>query len=78
MYKYFALTGYLIIIICAMWLRRKSPNNYPVNYQVMMEPELKQRLVELKTFHNIDVPEHVRQLLREWVKIVEEKLRSEI
>ena len=55
-------------------LRRKHPNRYNVNYQLMMEPELKQRIMELKVFYNIDCPEHIRELIRQWIKVVEKEL----
>ena len=57
--------------------KTKFTGRYTVNYQLMVEPELKMRLMELKTFHQIDVPEHIREMLREWVKRVEEALRNE-
>lgn len=40
-----------------------------------MEPELKMRLMELKTFYDIDVPEHIRELIRNWVKEVEKEIK---
>ena len=57
-------------------LRRKYPHRYNVNYQLMMEPELKQRIMELKVFYNIDCPEHIRELIRLWIEKVDEQLKS--
>ena len=54
---------------------KKKPKYSSVNYQVLMEPELKMRLMELKMFHEIDVPEHIRQLIRDWVKEIEERIK---
>lgn len=42
----------------------------------MMEPELKQRIMELKVFYNIDCPEHIRELIRLWIEKVDEQLKS--
>ena len=52
-------------------LKTKPVKYHTANYQVLMEPELKQKLMEFRLFYEIDVPEHVRELLREWVKKVE-------
>jgi hypothetical protein len=41
----------------------------------LMEPELKMRLMELRLFHEIDVPEHVRKLIRDWLDEIEKELK---
>lgn len=33
-------------------------------YPLMMTEEMKDKLVELKTFHNIDVPEWIREMIQ--------------
>ena len=48
-------------------LRYKHRKNNTAYYSLLIEPELKMRLMELRTFHEIDVPEHVRTLLKKWV-----------
>ena len=53
--------------------RLKKPKS-TVNYQILLEPELKMRLTEFKLFYDIDVPEEIRQLIRDWVVRVEESL----
>jgi len=57
-----------------MALKRKPNRNYTAFYQLLIEPELKMRLIELRTFHEIDVPEHIRELIREWVKNIEKEV----
>ena len=57
-------------------LKTKPVKYHTANYQVLMEPELKQKLMEFRLFYEIDVPEHVRELLREWVKKVEMELNK--
>jgi hypothetical protein len=57
-----------------MSLKMKPFRNYTAYYALLMEPELKMKLAELKTFHEIDVPESIRELLREWA----EKVHKEI
>ena len=59
-----------------MNLKKKTFRNYTAYYPILLEPELKIRLVEFKTFYDIDVPEMVRELLREWVKKVDEELNK--
>lgn len=56
-------------------IKLKKPRAKQVNYQLLMEPELKIKLAELKIFHDIDVPESLRELIREWVSNLEEKVK---
>ena len=57
-----------------MALKRKTNRNYTAFYQLLIEPELKQRLIELRTFYEIDVPEHIRELIRAWVEKAEKEI----
>ena len=59
-----------------MKIQLKPYRNYTAYYALLMEPELKMRLAELKTFHEIDVPECIRELIRAWVLEIESKLRE--
>jgi len=57
-----------------MAILKKVPQYNTALYSIMLSPELKMRLTELKTFHEIDVPNMVRKLLRDWVNAVEQEM----
>ena len=57
-------------------IKLKKPRAKQVNYQLLMEPELKIKLAELKIFHDIDVPESLRELIREWVSKTEVEISN--
>jgi hypothetical protein len=54
-------------------LKIKPYRNYTAYYAFLLEPELKMKLTELKTFHDVDVPECIRELLRKWTLEVEKE-----
>jgi hypothetical protein len=65
-------TSYSLYYMHAVIKLKKT--NKQVNYQLLMEPELKIRLAELKIFHDIDVPESLRELIRAWVRKIEAEI----
>ena len=59
-----------------MKVKIKSPKYNTGFYAVLLPSELKMRLTELKTFHEIDVPEEIRQLISNWVTQVEHEING--
>lgn len=55
-------------------LKKKIPQYNTALYSILLSPELKMRLVELKTFHEIDVPEMIRKLIKDWVNAVDQEM----
>ena len=59
-----------------MKVKIKTPKYNTGFYAVLMPSELKMRLTELKTFHDIDVPEEIRRLILNWVNQVENEING--
>lgn len=55
-------------------LKTKPYRNYTAYYAFLLEPELKMKLSEFKTFHDIDVAESIREMLRKWVVETEKEV----
>lgn len=47
---------------------KKSNRNLTASYTLLLTPEMKERLVELKTFHEVDVPQLIRNFLTKKIK----------
>lgn len=59
-----------------MKLRIKAPQYNTAFYAILLPPETKMRLAELKTFYNIDVPEEIRNMLKLWLDKIDDEMRG--
>jgi len=59
-----------------MAIKRKHNRNYTAYYAFLLEPELKMKLAELRIFHEIDVAESIRDMLRKWVIEIEKEVTT--